>query len=178
MRKIWICLLLLSCLQVQADELPAKANDVDRAATADRAALIQQVNQLVDSWHDDAAHARFAYFDKMTADAVYIGTDPGERWTRDEFRVWAQPFFARGAAWTFHVLNRHVAMSSDQSVLWFDEQLQTEMGICQASGVVQKTQQGLKIAHYQLSLAIPNALIPYVKDGVKQLATKASSSAK
>jgi len=141
--------------------VPAFATDSDSQT-------MQKLSQFIDEWHDDAAHARMAYFDKMTPDAVYIGTDKSERWTRDEFKVWAKPAFNRPVAWAFTVLQRHVAMTEDQSVIWFDEQLQTQMGICQASGVVRHTADGFKIAHYQLSLTVPNALITYLSEGVKK----------
>jgi len=132
------------------------------AQTAD-AGLNLQVAAFLDEWHDDAAHANYRYFDKMSADGVYIGTDQSERWVRDEFKAWAKPFFDRKKAWEFHAFNRHIAYSDDKSVIWFDEQLHTQMGVCQASGVIRNGKDGLKIAHYQLSLAIPNALVDHIK---------------
>ena len=171
MNKLCRIFLLLSLLVF----VPAVVTEVADAADLANAAnsqteTIQKLNQFIDGWHDDAAHARLAYFDKMTADAVYIGTDQSERWTRDEFKIWAKPAFSRPGAWAFTVINRHIAMTEDQSVLWFDEQLQTKMGVCQASGVVRQTAVGFKIAHYQLSLTVPNALIDYLAEGVKKQA--------
>src|SRR5438128_9217879 len=110
-----------------------------QAASAD-AALAKQVNAFVDSWHDDAAHARMAYFDKMAPDAVYIGTDRGELWQRDAFKAWARKFFERGSAWSFHATRRNVYASADGKLVWFDELLDTpNMGHCMASGVLRKT---------------------------------------
>ena len=43
--------------------------------------------------------------------------------------------------------------------MWFDEQLNTQMGACQASGVLVNTGKGFKIEHDQLSLAVPNPLM-------------------
>ena len=43
--------------------------------------------------------------------------------------------------------------------MWFDEQLNTQMGTCQASGVLLNTGKGFRIEHYQLSLAVPNPLM-------------------
>jgi ketosteroid isomerase-like protein len=41
---------------------------------------------LLDSWHK-AAEAKFdAYFDKMTEDAVFIGTDATENWGKPAFK--------------------------------------------------------------------------------------------
>jgi ketosteroid isomerase-like protein len=41
---------------------------------------------LLDSWHK-AAEAKFdTYFDKMTEDAVFIGTDATENWGKPAFK--------------------------------------------------------------------------------------------
>ncbi len=121
------------------------------------AALTRQVNAFIDEWHDDAANARLAYFDKMAKDGVYIGTDRTELWVRDDFKAWAKKYFERKSAWSFKATRRHVYASPDQSVIWFDELLDTpNMGPCMASGVLRKTAKGFEIVHYQLSMAVPN----------------------
>jgi hypothetical protein len=122
------------------------------------ATVKRQVDSFVNEWHDDAAHARLAFFDKMAKDGVYIGTDKSELWSRDEFKVWASRFFERKSAWAFKPLKRNVYASGDKSMIWFDEQLDTQMGVCQASGVIRKTATGFEIVHYQLSVAVPNAV--------------------
>ncbi|WP_105534331.1 nuclear transport factor 2 family protein [Solimicrobium silvestre] len=127
------------------------------------AAFRQQVNAFLDEWHDDAAHANYRYFDKIAKEGVYIGTDKSERWVRDDFKAWAKPYFDKHKAWTFHAIKRNVAFSDDKSFIWFDEQLNTQMGICQASGVIRNTKDGLKIEHYQLSLTVPNPLVPQIQ---------------
>lgn len=141
-------------------------------APDDVASITAKVAQFIDEWHDDAAHARLQYFDKMAKDGVYIGTDKTERWTRDEFKVWAKRFFERPSAWAFKSFNRHISMSEDRKFIWFDEQLQTQMGICQASGVIEQTAKGFEIRHYQLSLTVPNDLTDYLAAGVKKLEEK------
>lgn len=127
------------------------------AAPAD-ADLTRQVNGFVDAWHDDAAHARLAYFDKIAVDGIYIGTDRRERWQRDAFRMWARPYFeGKTSAWIFHATRRNVYSSADGALIWFDELLDTDgLGHCMASGVVRKTTTSFEIVHYQLSLAVPN----------------------
>ena len=132
-------------------------------ATDADSTLRQRVAAFLDEWHDDAAHARLRYFDKIAPDGVYIGTDKSERWVRDDFKTWAKPFFDRGHAWEFHAFKRNIAFTPDKSVIWFDEQLNTQMGICQASGVIRNGKDGLKILHYQLSLTVPNDLVEHVK---------------
>ena len=95
-----------------------------------------RVNAFVNEWHDDAAHARPAFFDKIASDGIYIGTDKTERWTREAFREWAKPAFARPVAWAFTPLHRNVQFSPDRRFIWFDEQVRSSMGILQASGVM------------------------------------------
>lgn len=118
--------------------------------------LKQQVNDFVDRWHDDAAHARLAYFDKIARDGVYIGTDKGEYWRRDAFKTWAAPHFKRKSAWAFKTIRRNVYFSDDRAMIWFDELLDTRMGVCQASGVMRRKGDSFEIVHYQLSMAVPN----------------------
>jgi hypothetical protein len=133
------------------------------AAPAD-ATLAAQVGAFIDAWHDDAAHGRMAYFDKMAPDGVYIGTDRHEYWQRDSFRSWARPYFAgKSSAWVFHATRRNVYASPDGTMIWFDELLDTDgLGHCMASGVVRRTAVGFEIVHYQLSVAIPNESLEQV----------------
>lgn len=131
--------------------------------------LAREVNAFIDAWHDDAANARMAYFDKIALDGVYIGTDRSELWTRDEFKAWSRRFFDAGKAWSFKATRRNVYASSDASLIWFDELLDTpNMGPCMASGVVRKTAKGFEIVHYQLSLAVPNPLMKSIRELISQ----------
>jgi len=129
------------------------------AHAATDATLTREVNAFVDGWHDDAANTRMAYFDKIARDGVYIGTDRTELWTRDEFKAWSKKYFDAKSAWTFKATRRNVYASADKSLIWFDELLDTKnMGPTMASGVLRKTKTGFEIVHYQLSLAVPNAV--------------------
>ena len=136
------------------------------------AAIKQQVNAFIDEWHDDAAHARMAYFDKIARDGVYIGTDKTELWHKDEFKVWAKKYFERKSAWTFKLIKRNVYVGGDRHYIWFDELLDTTMGICRASGVIHKTASGFEIEHYQLSIAVPNDVTTPVTKIIKEFEAK------
>lgn len=136
-------------------------------AEADQA-FRQQVNTFIDQWHNDAARADPIYFDKMAANGIYIGTDKSEIWKRDEFKAWAKPFFDRKKAWAFTATMRNVYFSADKNYIWFDEQLATQMGICQASGVIHNTGKGFEIEHYQLSLAVPNPLMDQFTKAIRE----------
>jgi len=144
-----------------------------QAGSADPA-LATQVNAFVDAWHDDAAHARMAYFDKMAPDGVYIGTDRSELWQRDDFKAWARKYFeGKTSAWSFKATRRNVYTAGDGKLIWFDELLDTpNMGHCMASGVIRKTDKSFEILHYQLSMAVPNEIAKQVT----ALVTKAEAA--
>ena len=132
----------------------------------------KQVNAFIDEWHDDAANARLAYFDKIAPNGIYIGTDKTELWNREQFKAWAKRFFERKSAWSFKAVKRNIYMSPDKNFIWFDELLDTQMGPCQASGVIRKTAKGFEIEHYQLSIAIPNEVADKVTRLVKEVEAK------
>ena len=117
-----------------------------------------EINLVLDNWHKAAAEANFNnYFNVMTEDAIYIGTDPTENWNKQEFIKFAKPYFDRGRAWNFTALERNVYFSSDGKTVWFDELLNTQMKICRGSGVLVLDEKGnWKIKHYVLSMTIPN----------------------
>ncbi len=114
-----------------------------------------QIEIVLNDWHKAAGEANFdAYFGLMTSDAVFIGTDATEYWEGNAFKTFAKPYFDRGKAWNFTPLERHVYVSENRA--WFDELLETQMGICRGSGVLKLENGAWKIAHYVLSIAVPN----------------------
>ena len=117
-----------------------------------------EINLILNDWHKAAGQANFnAYFDVLTEDAIYIGTDPTENWNKQEFIKFSKPYFDRGRAWNFTTLERNIYFSSDNKTVWFDELLNTQMKICRGSGVLVADEKGnWKIKHYVLSMTIPN----------------------
>ncbi|SCY37103.1 SnoaL-like domain-containing protein [Nonlabens sp. Hel1_33_55] len=114
-----------------------------------------QVNNVLDSWHQAAAEAQYdTYFNLMSNDAVFIGTDATENWQLAEFKRFAKPYFDAGKAWSFTMLERNVY--STNGVTYFDELLDTQMGICRGSGIIKEQNGKPVIAHYVLSIAVPN----------------------
>lgn len=117
----------------------------------------EKINHIVDQWHKAASQADFdMYFSLMTKEGVFIGTDATENWTNKEFRRFSKPYFDRGKAWNFKSLERNVYFHENRTIAWFDELLDTQMGICRGSGILHQTKNGWKIAHYVLSIAVPN----------------------
>ena len=124
----------------------------------------ESINTLLDNWHKAAATAdEDLFFGSMTKDAIYLGTDKTERWLRDELKKWSEKYFACDTAWAFTSFNRHINYSTDQTVAWFDELLNTQMGICRGSGVLELINTKWKIKHYDLSIMIDNKIVDAVK---------------
>ena len=120
----------------------------------DDAAIHSQLDRL----HQMASQANFdAYFALYAPDAVFIGTDAGERWTIDEFKAYAKPHFSAGRGWTYQTIERHIM--GEGAVRWFDELLWNEkLGPCRGSGVMVKVGGEWLVSHYVLSLAVPNQI--------------------
>lgn len=123
------------------------------------------INTIMDDWHLAATEANFErYFMHFTGDsAIFMGTDATERWTVAEFKPWAKPYFDDGEAWDFTPVERHVYLSDNGQTAWFDESLDTpNLGPARGSGVLVKQAETWKIAHYNLSIPIPNAIVDTV----------------
>ncbi len=120
---------------------------------------IKAINDLVDRWHKAAADTDFeAFFDCMDEGAYYIGTDESEKWNMKEFKAFCKPYFDKGSAWDFKPFDRGVYLNEAKDLAWFDEKLNTWMGVCRSSGVIIKVGEKWKIKHYHLSIAVPNEL--------------------
>lgn len=116
-----------------------------------------QINTLLDNWHRAAAEAKFeSYFNALSEESIFIGTDATENWNKKQFMAFAKPYFDKGKAWNFTALERHIYFSKDKKMAWFDELLNTQMKICRGSGVLIKVGKEWKIKHYVLSMTIPN----------------------
>ena len=115
------------------------------------------INTTLDAWHKAAADAKFdTYFNMMSEESIFIGTDATENWNKKAFMAFAKPYFDKGKAWSFTALERHVYFDKSGKMAWFDELLNTQMKICRGSGVLVKEGKIWKIKHYVLSMTIPN----------------------
>ena len=132
--------------------LPAQAQPEDDEAA---------VSAVLDAFHEAASKADGTrYFSLFTDEAVFLGTDITERWTVDEFKAYAMPYFDQGRGWTYVMQSRHIYLSSDAGTAWFDEILLNErFGETRGSGVLVQVDGQWKVAQYHLTLPVPNDLI-------------------
>lgn len=115
------------------------------------------IENVLDTWHKAAATADFnAYFGLMAEESVFIGTDATEHWNKQEFMAFSKPYFDAGKAWDFKAVDRHVFIDKTGEIAWFDELLDTWMQLCRGSGVLVREGGEWKIAHYVLSMTVPN----------------------
>ena len=123
----------------------------------EKSQLISEVDQLLTDWHQAASEANYQnYFGTMDSLSVFIGTDATENWDKAAFANFSKPYFDKGKAWSFSAIDRNIYSNNEGSILWFDELLDTWMGLCRGSGVVENTNGRLNIKHYVLSVTVPN----------------------
>ena len=119
-----------------------------------------EASAVVDRLHELATAADGpAYFDLFTPDARFVGTDATERWSVEQFRSYAMPYFSQGRGWTYHPRERVVTVLDIpcQCIASFDELLDNDAyGVTRGSGVLVRTDGGWKIQQYVLSYAVPN----------------------
>jgi hypothetical protein len=117
----------------------------------------KDIDKMLNLWHQAAAESNFEnYFNLMTEDAVFIGTDATENWNRKDFENFSKPYFDKGKAWTFHPIQRNIYLDNNSKFGWFDELLDSSFKICRGSGIVENVNGKWKVKHYVLSMTIPN----------------------
>ncbi|UOX35043.1 nuclear transport factor 2 family protein [Flavobacterium sediminilitoris] len=146
MKSIYILILLISLNNYSQKKTESKALDIKK-----------EINIILNNWHKAAAEANFEdYFNAMSEESIFIGTDATENWNKKAFMNFAKPYFDKGKAWNFKTLERNIYSSLNGEIVWFDELLNTQMKICRGSGILIKENGTWKIKHYVLSMTIPN----------------------
>ena len=144
MKKIIPVFILVTLVSCKSNQLQSSSSQ-------------NNVNAAVTAWHKAASEANYDnYFNLMTDDAIFIGTDANENWNKKAFQIYAKPHFDKGKAWNFKTLERHVYFDKTMQMAWFDELLDTQMKICRGSGILVKENKQWKIKHYVLSMTVPN----------------------
>jgi hypothetical protein len=127
---------------------------------------IAAINKVLDGYHQAAANGEWdIYFDLMSDDGVFIGTDAQERWVKAEFRQYS----SGSNGWVYAPQQRNVNITPDGLSAWFDEALLSQSyGSSRGSGVLIRTAQGWKISQYHLTLPIPNGMVRGITDQIKE----------
>lgn len=128
---------------------------------------------VLDEFHRAAARADLeSYFSLMTDQVVFLGTDGSERWQGQQFRDFVRPRFESGKGWDYRPYDRHILLGADGRTAWFDEALShAELGQCRGSGVLVMKQGQWRVAQYNLSVPIPNAIVDDVVEQIQAQST-------
>ena len=127
------------------------------------------VGLVLKLWHSAASNGSFeSYFDRMTEDAVFLGTDETERWTKAEFMGYAREPFGDGHGWTYVSRGPEIAFSDDRQTAWIDEVLDHEKyGVLRGTGVLVRDGDEWKIAQYSLTFLVPNEKASMVVEAIR-----------
>ena len=130
----------------------------------------QAVEDVLNNLHLYAAEAKGQeYFDLFAADAIFFGTDIGERWEKNAFQEYGLARFGTGKGWTYHMTERNIYFSDDDQTCWFDELVRNDKyGQLRGTGVLKLVDQDWKIVQYNLVLPIPNDLLPKCAQEIKE----------
>lgn len=127
---------------------------------------IAAINRVLDDYHHAAANADWdTYFDLMSADGVFIGTDARERWSKPQFRQYS----SGSNGWVYTPQDRNINIAPDGESAWFDEALLSQsFGSSRGTGVLIRTAEGWTISQYHLTLPIPNGMVRDITDQIKE----------
>lgn len=127
-----------------------------------------EIATTLDAFHEAASKANLdTYFSILDRDGVFIGTDPHERWTAEEFRRFVEPYFSAGRGWTYVPTSRFIEVDDTLDTAWFDEILENKSyGTTRGSGVLVRVNDRWRIAQYHLTIPIPNEI---TKDVVEMI---------
>lgn len=132
------------------------------------------IENVLDKFHQAAANAdQTVYFSLLDEQAIFLGTDGKERWTKKEFSDFVTPYFSKGRGWLYQPRQRNITLikktGNEKQLAFFDELLDNKnYGECRGTGVVRLTSQGWKILQYNLSIPVPNAISTEIVGKIKQ----------
>lgn len=151
----------LVSLAVLLISLNGFAQDDSRDETAKAA-----INIVLNTYHRAAATADWdTYFNLMSEDGVFLGTDASERWSKQEFQRYA----GASSGWIYTPQTRNINITPDGMSAWFDEILLSQSyGTSRGTGVLIRTTNGWRISQYHLTFPIPNDLSRQITDQIKR----------
>ncbi|WP_428261544.1 nuclear transport factor 2 family protein [Haliangium sp.] len=156
---------------------PVAAEPAETEPAEPAVAAVAAVAAVLDDFHAAASAAdEERYLGHMAADGVFLGTDGGERWDKDDFRAFVHPYFSQGRGWTYRPRDRHITIASGGGLAWFDELLDHDRyGELRGTGVLRAEAEGWKIVQYNLTFTIPNQVAGEVVERVRAHADRAGA---
>ena len=142
---------------------------------------LAEIGATVDAFHRAAAEADLdAYFDLLTDDARFLGTDASERWTKPVFYQYCldRGAFEEAPAWVYTPSARAVTLGPSNRTAWFDEVLTHDRyGTLRGSGVLVLDTGDWKISQYNLTFLVPNDATPAVVSAIQDYESEPADAA-
>ena len=103
------------------------------------------------------------YLDRLSEDAVMLGTDVHGRFTRSDIREWLEPYFAAGQRIGSRLLVLRVTEAVDGRFAWFDSLSEKpELCLLRGSGLMRREEGKWRVVHHDLAFLIPNDMLGLV----------------
>jgi hypothetical protein len=170
--KQFLILLFTIFLTSCNSEVESRKNSALHNPDRSDSEIKERIDSRLDEWHQAAAEANFGtYFELMSKEGVFLGTDASENWQNQQFKEFSKPYFDQGKAWDFTAIERNIYIGESKQYAWFDEILDTHMGLCRGSGVLEREENKWKVKHYVLSILIPNDKVKEVTELKKDFDT-------
>lgn len=129
----------------------------------------QEVAATLDQFHQAASQANLTqYFNLLTDDAIFMGTDVTERWTKVQFKQYVAPLFKQGKGWSYQAKQRNLHKINSNTYVFDEVLINKKYGECRSSGVMVNHGNGWKIAQYNLSVPLPNAIASQLIQQIQQ----------
>ncbi len=118
---------------------------------------VRAVRSVLTDFHTAAATADpQRFFEHLASDAIFFGPGAPERFGVEQLRA----RFADAIGWMAGPSERHVVVSRDGTLAWFDQRLASrQLGELRASGVLRGAGGGWKIVQYHVAMPVPNQLV-------------------
>ncbi len=119
---------------------------------------------MLDAFHRAGREADLeGYLGYLAQEAVILGSDVGERFTREQVRRALESWFASGQGLETELVAVNATESEDGRFAWFDARLD-KPSLCEmrGSGLLRREADGWKLVHYDFAFVIPNGLIELV----------------
>ncbi len=154
-----LLILLLNLSTVVSAKTLVNTQDNDR----------QLIAEMLNAFHQAAADANGdRYLNLLSDNAVFLGTDASERWTKKAFKAFVLPYFNKGKGWLYIPKERNISVLKMNEIALFDELVyNAKYGLCRGSGVVVNTGSGWKISQYSLAIMLPNKIAGNITKQIK-----------
>lgn len=138
--------------------------------SADQTESKAQVAAALDALHRAESEADLDHFlAAFAGDAIFLGTDASEAWTKADLRRDLGQRFGSDGGWTFEVEDRVIGISDDGDSAWFKEIVHYIEGDYELRPTGTMVRRGgvWRIVHLHMGIPIPNDLHPALVQGLQ-----------